>query len=74
MKKFLVNCKKYNNSKNVLFMMDQDDDRAGGGNYDIVEKGKSKKGIFYTDSGKKYQIHADWSLIDVTVQYDGPTA
>ena len=61
--KYIVLCKKYNNSKNVLFMMDKNDFRVNNGNYKVIDEGllwRNKKYII----GKfnAYKIFEDWSL------------
>ena len=61
--KYIVLCKKYNNSKNVLFMMNKNDFRVNNGNYKVIDEGllwRNKKYII----GKfnAYEIFEDWSL------------
>jgi len=59
--KVLAICKKYNNSTNVLFMMQADDFRLGDGNYSIVCVGKFSKKVLHTEQGN-YTVFSDWSV------------
>ena len=61
--KYIVLCKKYNNSKNVLFMMNKDDFRVNDGNYKVIDEGLLSWGRKYI-IGKfnAYEIFEDWSL------------
>lgn len=45
----LVKARKYNNSANVLFVMDSDDFRIGDGNYDPIGEGKFVRGYSRID-------------------------
>lgn len=60
-KKVLAVCKEYNNSTNVLFMMQASDDRLGDGNYSVVCEGKYSKKVLHTAQGD-YQVFSDWSV------------
>jgi hypothetical protein len=58
----VVLCADYNGSKNVLFLMRDDDFRMNDGNW-ARQCGATKKGSsVYAHDGRIFTCHADWSL------------
>ena len=61
--KYIVLCKKYNNSKNVLFMMNKNDSRINNGNYKVIDEGLiGLKNKYIIGKENIYRIFEDWSL------------
>ncbi len=75
-KKFIVRCKRFENSTNVLFQMAADDFRCGTDNYQTVTEIRStgkrvrspQSGRMVTPvvgaNGKTYHVFSDWSAVE----------
>lgn len=61
--KVLAKCIMYNKTPNVLFMMQADDFRLGGGNYVLLAPAEyNHKAKELTALGNRYRVFSDWSL------------
>ena len=65
MKKLLVLCKDYNGYKNIIFMMNANDDRLNTPNREIISEGKYSRGVLTTLDGRKFKVHCDWSVTQI---------
>lgn len=63
-KRAFVNCKRYNNSEDVKFIMELNDFRLNDGNYDQLDTVTVVKNSF-TSNGKTYKVFSDWSVAEV---------
>ncbi len=60
---WLVLCAKYNNSRDVPFMMREDDDRFDNGNYKPIEPGEyDEQAQTLTVGDQVYTVFEDWSV------------
>jgi hypothetical protein len=61
--KVLAKCLKYNDTPNVLFMMQSDDFRLGNGNYIVLGEAEyNHKAKELRALGNTYRVFSDWSL------------
>lgn len=60
-KRLYVNCKDYNGSKNVKFIMDKTDSRVDDGTWETIGEVNVVRNSFNYD-GNDYQVHSDWSV------------
>ena len=63
-KRVFVNCKRYNNSQDVKFIMELNDFRLNDGNYEQLDTVTVVKNSF-TSNGKTYKVFSDWSVAEV---------
>ena len=64
-KRAFVNCKQYNNDKNVKFIMDINDSRLQDDDYELIGYVDVNRNIF-VHNGKSYQVFPDWSVKEIS--------
>jgi hypothetical protein len=67
--KYLVEAADYNGHKNILFMMDMDDERVNNGNYKSISTdcfyNKKNKTLIDFNTKKTYNVFEDWSVKEI---------